>query len=95
MKLFKNEYDIDRTEVLWKPLTVKLTDLRGDSLFYFQMYFLPEPDFLENASYYEKVEYVVKCMRIYRDSTEDSSNNEIAEMARKKAKIAACVKFVV
>jgi hypothetical protein len=70
MKLFKNEYDIDRTEVLWKPLTVKLTDLRGDSLFYFQMYFLPEPDFLENASYYEKVEYVVKCMRVYRDSTE-------------------------
>jgi len=69
-KVFKNEYDIDRTEALWKPLTVKLTELKGDSLFYFQMYFLPEPDFLENATYYEKVEYVVKSMRIYRDSTE-------------------------
>lgn len=68
-KVFKNEYDIDRVEALWKPLTVKLTDLKGDSLFYFQMYFLPEPDFLENATYYEKVEYVVKSMRIYRDST--------------------------
>lgn len=70
MKLFKNEYDIDRTEILWKPLTVKLTDLKGDSLFYFQMYFLPEPDFLENATYYEKVEYVVKSMRMYCDSTD-------------------------
>lgn len=34
------------------------------------MYFIPEPDFLVNATYYEKVEYVVKSMRIYRDSTE-------------------------
>lgn len=33
MKLFKNEYDIDRTEVLCKPLTVKLTDLRDSILF--------------------------------------------------------------
>lgn len=68
IKLFKNEFDIDSTEVLWQPLTVKLTELKGDSLFYFQMYFLPEPGFLENATYYEKVEYVVKSMRIYRDS---------------------------
>lgn len=68
MSLFKNEFDMDSVNVLWKPLTVKLTDLRGDSLFYFQMYFLPEPGFLENSSYYEKVEYVTKSMRIYRDS---------------------------
>jgi hypothetical protein len=67
-KLFQREFEIDSIEVLWKPLTVKLTDLKGDSLFYFQMYFLPEPGFLENATYYEKVEYVVKSMRIYRDS---------------------------
>ena len=67
-RVFENEYNIERTEVLWKPLTVDLTNLKGDSLFYFQMYFLPEPGFLENASYYEKVEYVVKSMRIYRDS---------------------------
>lgn len=68
-RVFKNEYDIDRVEVLWKPLTVKLTGLKGDSLFYFQMYFLPAPGFLEKATYYEKVEYVVKSMRIYRDSS--------------------------
>jgi hypothetical protein len=67
-RVFENEYNIERTEVLWKPLTVDLTNLKGDSLFYFQMYFLPKPGFLENASYYEKVEYVVKSMRIYRDS---------------------------
>lgn len=70
MNLFKNEFDMDSVNVLWKPLTVKLTDLRGDSLFYFQMYFLPEPGFLENATYYEKVEYVIKSMRVYRDSTD-------------------------
>ena len=67
-RVFENEYNIERTEVLWKPLTVDLTNLKGDSLFYFQTYFLPQPGFLENASYYEKVEYVVKSMRIYRDS---------------------------
>lgn len=70
MNVLKNEYDLDSIEVQWKPLTVKLTDLKGDSLFYFQMYFLPKPGFLENSTYYEKVEYVVKSLRIYRDSTE-------------------------
>lgn len=68
MRLFEDEFTIDSTNVLWKPLTVKLTNLKGDSLFYFQMYFLPKPGFLENSTYYEKVEYVVKSMRIYRDS---------------------------
>ncbi|NGM74714.1 hypothetical protein [Sphingobacterium sp. SGL-16] len=67
-RVFENEYNIERTKALWKPLTLDLTNLKGDSLFYFQMYFLPQPGFLENASYYEKVEYVVKSMRIYRDS---------------------------
>ena len=69
-KVFEQEYEQDKVEKLWMPLTVKLTDLKGDSLFYFQMYFLPTSSFLENASYYEKVEYVTKSMRIYRDSTE-------------------------
>lgn len=68
-RVFKREYEIETTEALWKPLTVKLTNLKGDSLFYFQMYFLPEPGFLEESSYYQKVEYVVKCMRVYRDSS--------------------------
>ena len=68
MRVFDSELEQDKVEQLWKPLTVKLTGLKGDSLFYFQMYFLPKSTFLEQASYYEKVEYVVQSMRIYRDS---------------------------
>lgn len=68
--VFNKELEQDKVEALWMPLTVKLTPLKGDSLFYFQMYFLPKSDFLENATYYEKVEYIVQSLRVYRDSTE-------------------------
>ncbi|MCA5006216.1 hypothetical protein [Sphingobacterium bovistauri] len=67
-RVFDRELEQDKAELMWKPLTVDLTKLKGDSLFYFQMYFLPTSDFLERATYYEKVEYVTKSMRIYRDS---------------------------
>ena len=70
IRFFENDYDQDKIERLWKPLTVDLTKLKGDSLFYFQMYFQPSSEFLETSEYHEKVAYVVKAMRVYRDSTE-------------------------
>lgn len=68
-RVFNVEYNADLINAIWRPYTVEFTELKGDSLFVFQTYFLPEYRWFSKATHYEKVEYVIRSMRTYRDSS--------------------------
>lgn len=68
-KVFEREHNDDLVNAIWKPYTVKFTPLKGDSLFVFQNYFQPNYKWFSEATHYEKLEYIVISMRVYRDST--------------------------
>lgn len=67
--VFKRELNEDLVNGIWKPYTIKYTNLRGDSLFVFQTYFRPDYKSFSEASHYEKLYFINQSMRLYRDST--------------------------
>ena len=68
-QVFNTQLNMDLINEIWKPYTNKYTPLKGDSLFVFQTYFQPEYTYFCNATHYEKLEYIFRSMRVYRDSS--------------------------
>ncbi|MFZ4863610.1 hypothetical protein ACL9RF_15650 [Sphingobacterium sp. Mn56C] len=66
---FESEFEANRVNELWLPLTRNKVKLNGDSLFVFETYFRPTYVWLSTATEYEKLLYLKKCMQTYVDST--------------------------
>ncbi|TDS15833.1 hypothetical protein [Sphingobacterium paludis] len=65
---FEREFEEDLASEIWDPLLLEYTTLRGDSLQKFKLYCSPNLAFLNDASHYERVEHLLRHLKMYRDS---------------------------
>lgn len=67
-RVFEKEYIQDLILEKWLPLTKEYTNLEDDSLSVFRSYYQPKISWIKNYDDYERIAYIVKCLKNYRDS---------------------------
>ena len=67
-RVFEKEYIQDLVLEKWLPLTKEYTNLENDSLAVFRCYYQPQIGRIRDYDDYERIAYIVNCLRNYRDS---------------------------
>ena len=63
-----DDYEKDKIEQVWLPLTAEYTKLEGQELEDFRRYYEPDYPWIVEAEEWEKLDYVFKKLKNYQDS---------------------------
>jgi len=69
-RVFEREYLQDIVLEKWLPLTAEYTNLQHDSLTIFRIYYQPSINWVRDLDDYERIAYIVTCLKNYRDSAD-------------------------
>jgi len=67
-RVFEKEYIQDLVLEKWLPLTKEYTNLENDSLAVFRSYYQPQISWINDCDDYERIAYIVNCLKNYKDS---------------------------